>query len=166
MRHRVDGFVKINGKVFRFDNAVGYTEGDRGRSFPSVYAWTHCSLSGETEGSLMLSVADIPIGPLHFTGIIGVVMLGKKQYRIATYLGARAKSIGGGSVTVKQGGLTLTATLIEKQAKPLRAPISGSMARTIHESAACKAAYKLTKNGKVLLDTVSDKASFEYEFPQ
>ncbi len=76
MRHRVDGYIEINGEPFHFSNSVGYIEGDSGSSFPSVYSWTQCCFKG---GSLTLSVADIPLGPLHFTGIIGVVMLGKKQ---------------------------------------------------------------------------------------
>ena len=89
MTHRVDGCICINGERYVFKNALGYIEGDRGYSFPSVYAWTQCLFEG---GSLMLSVADIPIGHIHFTGIIGVVYLDGKEHRIATYLGARPVS--------------------------------------------------------------------------
>ena len=133
-----------------------------GYSFPSVYAWTQCLFVG---GSLMLSVADIPIGPVHFTGIIGVVYLDGKEHRIATYLGARPVSIKGGRLVVKQGKYELTAQLIEKHPHPLAAPVAGEMSRTIHESASCKASYRLTKGGKTLLDIVSDRATFEYEYP-
>lgn len=161
MKHTVNGRITLNGEVFEFKNAVGYTEGDRGRSFPSVYAWTQCNFEG---GSLMFSAADIPILGLHFTGIIGVIMIGKKQHRIATYLGARPLSIKDGSITVRQGSYTFTATLIKKDARPLNAPVSGSMTRIIHESAACTASYRLTKNGRTLLDITTNKAAFEYEF--
>ena len=37
----------------------------------------------------MLSVADIPIAGIHFTGIIGNILWEGKEYRLATYLGAR-----------------------------------------------------------------------------
>lgn len=37
----------------------------------------------------MLSVADIPVMGLRFTGIIGVVLWRGKEYRLATYLGAK-----------------------------------------------------------------------------
>ena len=37
----------------------------------------------------MLSIADIPLGVLNFTGIIGVIHYRGREYRLATYLGAR-----------------------------------------------------------------------------
>ncbi|MBR6044294.1 MAG: hypothetical protein IKP47_01535 [Ruminococcus sp.] len=161
MRHRVDGTVTINGEKYVFKDAVGYIEGDRGTSFPKHYTWSQCCFEN---GSLMLSVADIPIGPVNFKGVIGVVMLDGKEHRIATYLGAKVIKLGDNSVTVKQGNKVLTATLIEKRAHPLAAPVSGSMIRTIHESASCTASFRLEKKGEVLLDLLTDKASFEYEW--
>ena len=80
----------------------------------------------------MLSVADIPVLGFHFTGIIGVVLLSGREYRIATYLGARVKRIGENTVTVKQGKYELTAELLQKNAHPLFAPTNGDMNRTIH----------------------------------
>ena len=83
MKHTVNGELTINRVPYIFKNDVGYIEGDRGRSFPKEYAWTQCSFS---EGSIMLSVADVPIYGYHFTGIIGIVLHNGKEYRIATYL--------------------------------------------------------------------------------
>ena len=163
MRHRVDGCIVINGEEYRFSDAVGYIEGDRGTSFPKVYSWTQCNFEN---GSLMLSVADIPIGSLHFTGLIGVIMRGENEKRIATYLGARAVKIKSGELVVKQGKTVFTAKLIEKRGRPLAAPVSGSMIRTIHESACCRAEYRLTENGIETFALDTDRASFEYEFPE
>ena len=59
----------------------------------------------------MLSVEDIPFLGIHFTGI---VLLNGKEYRIATYLGAKVKYIGKNSVTVQQGDFHLTAKLLGK----------------------------------------------------
>ncbi len=42
MQHLVNGIVSINGKKYLFENACGYWEGDRGRSFPKEYIWTQC----------------------------------------------------------------------------------------------------------------------------
>ena len=42
MAHPISGNVWINGKKYSFQNGSGYWEGDRGRSFPKEYAWTHC----------------------------------------------------------------------------------------------------------------------------
>ncbi|MGN0978195.1 MAG: hypothetical protein ACI4PH_09090 [Faecousia sp.] len=59
-----------------FQDAIGYMEGDRGYSFPRKYAWTQCSFP---DGALMLSIADIPVGGFHFTGVIGIVLLQGKN---------------------------------------------------------------------------------------
>ena len=161
MKHRIDGRLVINGTVYDFRKGIGYIEGDCGRSFPKQYIWTQCCFG---RVSLMLSVADIPILGFHFTGIIGIVLLNGKEYRIATYLGARVEKIKDNTVTVRQGDYRLTAKLIEKRGQPLRAPIGGSMSRTIHESAACKAHYHFSYKGVTLCEFTSERASFEFEY--
>lgn len=161
MSHAVTGKISVNGDVFIFDNASGYIEGDRGRSFPKEYLWTQCHFEG---GSLMLSVADIPMLGIHFTGIIGAIMWRCQEYRIATYLGAKALRIANQVITVKQGDKLFTARLIAKKSYPLNAPVGGRMSRTIHESAACKAGYRLEIGGESVFDFITDHASFEYEY--
>ena len=161
MKHMVRGAVYINGTAYSFDGAEGYWEGDRGRSFPKEYIWTQCSFP---EGALMLSVADIPIAGFHFQGIIGIVLLDGREYRLATYLGAKTARIRNELVRVVQGSMELEARLLERSGKPLKAPARGDMVRTIHESAACRAKYRFRKNGCTLLDFETDKASFEYEY--
>ncbi len=161
MAHRVDGQLTINGQVYHFQNGLGYIEGDCGTSFPERYIWTQCSFPS---GSLMLSVADIPLYGLHFTGIIGVVMLNGKEHRIATYLSAKVQHIGKNTVTVRQDDYVLTAKLLEKNSHPLLAPDHGNMSRTIHENASCKACYRFSHKGQTLYEFTSDRASFEFEY--
>lgn len=162
MQHLVNGTLYINGQKYSFQNSCGYWEGDRGRSFPKEYIWTQCSFA---EGSLMLSIADIPIGGIHFTGVIGVVLWKGKEYRIATYLGARAVLIKNRRVKIVQGNLELEAWLLEENGHPLKAPKTGNMVRTIQESVTCRACYRLMKRGRTLFSLETDKASFEYEYP-
>lgn len=167
MRHSVSGAMYVNGKIYSFRNARGYWEGDRGRSFPRVYAWTQCFFP---KGSLMLSVADIPIAGFYFTGIIGVVLWRGYEYRLATYLGAKAVVIRGGIIRIVQGDMELEARLHKRSGRqgggqPLRAPAMGDMVRTIHESVVCQAFYRFRKGGKTLFAFRTDKASFEYEYP-
>lgn len=161
MSHKINGQITINGKLFVFNNGKGYIEGDCGRSFPKSYIWTQCCFDNN---SLMLSIADIPFLSVHFTGIIGVVLIDGKEYRIATYLGAKLKKIDKYTVTVKQGDLELTAKLLKKNAQPLSAPTNGDMCRTIHESASCKAYYRFSLKNNVLCEFTTDKASFEFEY--
>lgn len=161
MRHTVSGSVRIQGQEYLFHNASGYWEGDRGRSFPREYAWSQCSFEN---GSLMVSVAEIPFLGMHFTGIIAAVLWNGQEYRAATYLGARA-STGNRTLRITQGALELEARLLETSPQSLKAPTLGKMERTIHESAACKAAYRFQKAGNVLFSFETDRASFEYEYP-
>ena len=131
MRHSVWGNVCINGQKYSFQNAGGYWEGDRGRSF---------------------------------TGIIGVILWRGKEYRIATYLGARAVQIQNKMVRVIQGNLELEVRLLETPERPLQAPAKGDMIRTIHESAACRAFYRFRKEGRTLFAFETDRASCEFEY--
>lgn len=162
MRHSVNGKVSINGKTYNFENSVGYWEGDSGYSFPKNYLWTQTAFHG---GSLMLSVASIPFGFFDFTGIIGVVYYGGREYRFATYLGAYIRELRDGKVRIKQGPMEFEAGLIEPSGKALNAPVAGDMSRTIHESAACKAYYKFRIKGRTVFAFKTDRASFEYEYP-
>lgn len=163
MMHTVRGSLIINGVEYSFENGTGYIEGDRGRSFPKEYAWTQCSFGSD---SLMLSVANIPFGALHFTGIICVIYWKGKEYRLATYLGAKIESIGNGEITIRQKDMIFRAKLIHKEALPLYAPNQGAMSRIIHESPVCHASYHFEKDKNVLFSFESHDAAFEYEYPK
>lgn len=161
MRHSVIGELRVNGVNYRFQNGIGYIEGDRGYSFPKEYAWTQCFFE---HGSIMLSVADILLGSFHFNGVICIIQWQGKEYRLATYLGAKAVKIEKGEIVVCQGDMMLSVKLIEKSLHPLLAPINGGMYRTIHESAACRAVYCFKQKGQTVFSFESTRASFEYEY--
>ena len=162
MEHTVNGTLRINDQVFRFHNARGYWQGDKGHSFPKQYAWTHCFFNG---GSLMLSVADIPFGGLRFTGVICAIQWLGREYRLATYLGARAVHIHDGEVVIQQGRRQLTVRRLEQKGHPLAAPSRGNMSRTIHETASCRAYYQLVDGGQTIFAREVENAAFEYEYP-
>ena len=161
MKHTVTGELRINGVTYSFTNGIGYIEGDRGRSFPKEYAWTQCAFE---DGALMLSVAEIPMGAFRFTGVIGIIHWRGKEYRLATYLGAKAVRIQNGEIIISQGDMLFSMKLIEKHSVPLRAPVNGSMCRTIHESACCSASYCFRKNAQTLFSFETARSSFEYEY--
>ncbi|MGM9553010.1 MAG: tocopherol cyclase family protein [Faecousia sp.] len=161
MRHTVNGELQINGKRYTFRDGSGYCEGDRGRSFPKAYAWTQCSLPG---GALMLSVADIPFGICNFTGVIGAILWKGKEYRLATYLGARAVRIEDGTIIVRQGAQQLTVQQLGSAAAPLRAPLGGKMLRTIHEHAACRVYYHFQIGGATVFALEAPNAALEFEY--
>lgn len=161
MRHSVDGTLFINEAPYMFQNAVGYIEGDRGYSFPSKYVWTQCSFP---DGALMLSIADIPLGGIHFTGVIGIILLHRKEYRLATYLGAKAVKIEPSEIIVRQDSFVLKVRSHSPTGHPLRAPVGGAMVRTIHEHPSCLVSYRFEGNGIPLLELDAPNAAFEYEY--
>lgn len=69
----------------------------------------------------MLSVADIPMAGIHFTGIIGVVLWHGKEYRLATYLGAKVSQNQNGKIRIVQGNMELEVCLLEKVKCQLKA---------------------------------------------
>lgn len=161
MRHEVNGSLTLNGKTLRFDKALGYIEGDRGRSFPRQYMWSQCFFDG---GSLSLAAAEIPLGPHCFTGVIALVQLNGQEYRLATYLGARVLHLENCEIAIRQGALCMTAALLDQRGHELKAPACGAMTRTIRENLNCRVRYQLREGDRLLLDFESDRASFEYEY--
>lgn len=112
----------------------------------------------------MLSVADIPMAGIRFTGIIGVISWKGKEYRIATYLGARVVQIHNKMVKVVQGDLGLDIQLLDTSGSPLKAPEKGNMVRMIRESVSSRAIYRFHKKGCTLFAFETDRASYEYEY--
>jgi len=158
MYHSVSGSIAVNNVPMEFDGGIGYIEGDRGASFPRRYLWTQCLHEGS---SIMLSVAEIPLCGVAFTGCVGFVFTGGKEYRVATYRGGKPMQITGSTLVLRQGDLTVRVEFLGGSFHPLRAPRRGVMARTIHESAACRVHYVCTLRNRILLDFVSEQASFE-----
>lgn len=163
MKHSVNGRLEINGVRYEFRNGIGYIEGDRGYSFPKEYVWAQCCFP---EGSLMLSVADIPLGGFRFTGVISAIHYRGKEYRLGTYWGAKATHIQNGEVVIQQGCKQLTVRRLGGTGHPLAAPVGGNMSRTIHETAACRAYFDYREAGRTVFAFESPDAAFEYEYPQ
>lgn len=155
MLHTVSGQVVLNGTLLPFDGGLGYVEGDRGRSFPSQYGWFQ-AFDGPKRASIMISAAQIPFLGSSFWGCIAVVWLDGREYRLATYLGARVEALTEQRIGLAQGGWRLEAEVLSPRAHPLQAPINGQMTRVIHESGAVPARVRFSKGDLVL---------FEGEFP-
>ena len=159
MGHTLEGSMTLNGEKLDFSGGLGYIESDRGRSFPSAYLWTQCVWPG---GSLMLSIADIPLPVGRFTGCICVVICRGREYQLATYRGVRIEQWSDTGAVIRQGKYRLTAELLEGQACPLRAPSAGRMDRTIRESLCAKMRYCFWSGETLLFAHTDENASFEY----
>lgn len=162
MRHSLKGALRLNGESVDFSNGIGYIETDRGRSFPSAYLWTQCVWDGPEDGGLMLAAATVPLPVGGFTGCICAVFHHGREYRLATYRGARMERWSPSGAVIRQGAYRLEAELLKARELPLRAPAEGSMTRAVHESLCAEVRYRF-RHGKDLLFQHTDRcASFEY----
>lgn len=162
MGHSLEGMMVLNGKQMDFSGGTGYIETDRGRSFPSAYLWTQCAWKEPEPGSLMLSIATIPLAVGHFTGCICAVLHKGREYRLATYRGARVETWSRNGAVIRQGRYRLSVELLEEHGCPLRAPAEGGMGRTIRESLCARLRYRFWFGEELLLEHTDRRASFEY----
>lgn len=164
LRHRVDGTLVFNGKPYLFADAAGYAEGDRGTSFPSRYLWTQSLLGPGLQNSVMLSVALVPFLGTQMLGTIAAVWVDGKEYRLATYLGARVVRAESGYAKIVQGSDSLEVRLLAGERRSLQAPVCGGMQRTVREGLCCRVMYRFIYHGHILLQEISENASFEDEW--
>lgn len=161
IKHSINGYINLNGEKYDFSDSLCYIEGDRGRSFPSRYIWSQALFN---EGSIMLSIANIPFGLFHFTGIIGFVNYNGKTIRIATYNNAKPIKIRKNEIIVKRRKYKLILKVIDNNAYALKAPKSGNMDRIIKESAKCTIRYIFMRNNDIIFNELINDASLEYEY--
>ncbi len=160
LTHRIEGYLTINGIPKSFDFGQGYIEGDRGIGFPGDYFWTQCSWWQVAHNCVMLSVAEVQMGVISFTGCIGIVYYQRTEYRFATYLGVKIKRVSSNELWVQQGEYELWVNVLDMKEHSLLAPMRGRMNRTVYESLAAKIRYRFTKGKRVIFDFVGD-GSFE-----
>ena len=162
MGHPLKGALELNGERLDFSGGTGYIETDRGRSFPSRYLWTQCLFGGPERDSLMLATATIPLPVGGFTGCICSIFYGGREYRLATYRGARIEAWSSSGAVIRQGNYRLEAELLSERRQPLRAPVEGRMERTIHESLCAEVRYRFWHGDRLLFQHTDPNASFEY----
>lgn len=162
MGHSLKGTLELNGERLDFTDGIGYIETDRGRSFPSAYLWTQCVWDGPEPGSLMLAIAAIPLPVGGFTGCICSLFYRGREYRLATYRGAKIEAWSSSGAVIRQGKYRLEAQLLHERRQALRAPVEGRMERTIHESLCAEVRYRFWHGGCLLFQHTDSNASFEY----
>ena len=118
------------------------------------------------DASVMLAIAEIPLGPIRFTGCIGIVALGETEYRFATYRGVRIVEHTPTMAEVRQGDMSLRVEVLDDRGHKLQAPAQGLMDRTIHESPSVPARIRFVKGGEPLLDEMESPNKLRIRFPR
>ena len=161
MHHNVNGSLLINNNVITFNNAIGYSEEDKGTSFPTNYTWLHYA-SSVNNTSIMLAIADIPLGKVTFTGVICAITHNNQEYILATYKGVKIVKYTNKQIILKQGKLYLKVDIFETNGNKLLAPNNGDMTRIIKENISCKGKISFYINSIPIFEFTSDCISFEY----
>ncbi|MCL2070845.1 MAG: hypothetical protein FWH07_01250 [Oscillospiraceae bacterium] len=160
MRHKLSGWVSIDGEIIDLNGGIGYIEGDCGCSFPKSYLWMQCNFKKNC--SVSLSVADIPFMGFNFRGCICVVYYKGKEYRLATYCGVKVLLCNPRQVILQQGEYLLIADISADEGQRLAAPQNGKMSRAIRECIACPVRLRFYKAEKLVFDESSAMGSFEW----
>ncbi len=161
MHHNLKGYIDINNQHIEFADGLGYIEKDSGRSFPKNYIWIQ-SNDFKEKCSVIVSIADIPFVGFEFRGFICAVWYQGKEYRMATYNGAKIISCTRNEVIIKNNKCRLEIYISGGNSHSLNAPSSGKMTRKISEMPSCKATFRFFYKSDILFDFDSEKTSCEF----
>lgn len=162
MSHSLSGSLSVDGKKYIFNGGTGYIEKDSGVSFPSSYQWIQCNDFTEP-CSVMVSIARIPFGPVHFTGCICAIIYRGREYRFATYNGVHIDIADETHMHLSQRDLELNIEIHPlNQGLPLKSPISGLMNGTVRERTNAEIHIRLTECNQPVFDLHSQYATYEY----
>ena len=162
MRHTLHGSISVEGREISFDNGLGYTEKDSGRSFPKKYLWLQFN-SFDAPCSIMLAIASVPFSALRFTGCICAILYEGREYRFATYSGVRILAAGPRYIRLAQGGMLFEADILNPGGgMELRAPVNGKMSGRIRESSQAAGRFRLWDRRKLCFDLRGRNVGYEF----
>lgn len=164
LSHTVEGEFFRNGEREEYRGS-GYLEKDWGRSFPEAWAWLQCSDFPGKDCRFMAAFARVPLPAGSFRGLISVFTIDGKQYRIASYYGARVQAFYSSPrftyLEFTQGPLRVAAEAEREGAGMLYAPVLGSMNRAIEECPACPLRLRVWRHGRLVFSGRGKNAGVE-----
>lgn len=169
MSHFIEGQMTLNETAIAFHHSKGYIEKDWGRSFPRAYVWFQSNHFSDVTTSVLFSYADIPFLGKHFQGLIVNVLYQGKEYRFATYNGAKIlfEKIENGHVQyrVKRGRYQLELSALSPDQTELTSPRDGLMIESIKEGLTGTVQIRLFDRGKLIYEDVGNQAGIEIMKP-
>lgn len=164
LKHDVSGDLRINNETFNI-NGIGYIEKDWGHSFPKDYLWLQSNNCRQNDAHLFLSIANIPFLGSNFNGIIMNLLVEGKQFRVATYYGARIQETGTKDgyhyLVIKQASYKFYLKIKPGNQFELKAPQFGEMANNVQEGLSALAVLLVYKNDKQISKYKFTRCGFE-----
>ncbi|HEY3386407.1 MAG TPA: tocopherol cyclase family protein [Saprospiraceae bacterium] len=165
LHHSLDGSTEGSAGTINWNNGIGYIEKDWGVSFPKCWIWIHSNnFTSKEPASLMASVAHIPWKNKYFPGYIVVLLADGKQYRFATYNGAKMKcSVMEDKVSLEfqRRNFHLVINAFRGPTAALRSPISGQMTGKVNESLQARIEVTLFESEKQIWTSTGTSAGLE-----
>lgn len=165
MKSKISGSLYFNGDLINFDDGIAYIEKDWGTSFPSSYIWCQTNEFLAFPANFMLSIAKIPLGKFIFTGIISDISFENKEYKFATYYGAKLRKYDVNndsiSIEIRQGNKILSVSSLQENSNFLLAPSKGKMNKEILESISSKIDIQIKKNDKIIFSNSGFNSGLE-----
>lgn len=166
MNHRLNGTLTFNDSIIDFKNEKGYIEKDWGTSFPSKYVWCQSNHFTNSNTSLFLSIATIPMIGFKFEGLIANITHNNQEYRFATYNFAKFKieTIDEHTrcVTLTKGQLKCVLTITSPNSIALVSPKQGSMNDMIKEGLQGQIHLQLFNGSTLLIDDIGIHSGVEF----
>lgn len=165
MKSNVYGLIHFNDNFINFDDGVAYIEKDWGTSFPKSYIWCQSNEFLAFPVNFMLSIAEIPLGVLNFTGIISDISFENKEYKFTTYCGAKLKKYDVNNdsiyIEIQQGNKILSVSSLSENSNFLFAPSKGKMKREILESISSKIYVQIKEKDKIIFSNSGFNSGLE-----
>lgn len=140
MNHTLKGSLDINGNKIDFTDGKGYVEKDWGNSFPKGYIWAQTNHFRESELSVVLSVALVPLFGIKIKGFFCVIWYKDRFYTFTTYTYAKVRFLRKSKdlirLLIEDRNYSVNITIDKSNIKftKLRAPKSGEMSYDIIET--------------------------------
>lgn len=166
MKNSVSGLIDINNKKISFDNTNGYIEKDWGCSFPKSYIWCQGnSFKKYQNASFMLSIADIPLKFIHFTGVIAVLIIDDQEFKFTTYNNTKIVQYevtdNSFDIILKKADYYLNIQSTSNEGLKLSAPVKGKMDKDIFESISSSVNVTLKYEDAVIFSDTSLNCGLE-----
>lgn len=158
--HDVRGIFWLNDRRLLFSKGKGYIEGLRGFCFPSKYQWTQCCFSKGRLESIMTLVSEISRG---VPGCLCIFLYQSREYRLASYLGAKVIDNTGNTILIRQGKLSLQITVLDcGNACPMTIPTSKGLKPDAVQSVSAVIQYQCRYQNRLLFSITGQNAGFSY----
>ena len=148
-----------------FNQGKGYIEKDWGKSFPRAYVWLQTNHFKNPSTSFMFSYADIPFARRYFKGLIVNLVIDQKEYRFATYNGAKVmlEDIHKNLVhyQIKKGRYKLDINAHSLVETSLASPKNGEMINQIKEGLSGEINLILYEHGQIIYEDKGVHAGIE-----